>query len=145
MVPEYTVHSRQQRLDARMIGDKMSQEKQIDTSTSSGPPAVEPEGYRAAAGLVKSLRENNDYYVAQFEGDPWYPAILDAHEAITRIAPGYNIAQIKEKFGGLRFYYDLGSIDLGAHASPDKIIARIDEIVARAEGWVDGYEYARRP
>lgn len=70
-------------------------------------PFPEPRGYMSAPGFVKSHPGNNDHYVAGFAGHPWRGPIARAHERLTRLDPGYNIAQIKEKFGELRFYFDL--------------------------------------
>ena len=112
------------------------------------PPVVEPDGYRAMPGFVKSRPENNDYYVEQFKDDPWYPIIKDTHERIKEIAPGYNVAQIKEKFGGLRYYIDLpeGSIKIGRYSYEDTVekqTERIKSLISSAEAWVDGFEYAQ--
>lgn len=70
-------------------------------------PAEEPPGYSTSMGFVKSNPLNNDYYVDQWQNDPWYWPIKRAHLEIERLAPGYNVSQIKEKFGELRFYYSL--------------------------------------
>lgn len=105
----------------------------------SSAPVDEPTGYRAAPGYAKTHPENNDYYVAEFEGHPWYPAILEAHHSLTQAVPGYNIVQIKEKFNGLRFYYDLPE-----ELNTDEYRARADRIIAFAEGWVAGFETAQR-
>jgi len=35
----------------------------------------------------------------------WFPLIQRLHNDILKIDPDYKIYQIKEKFGGLRFYY----------------------------------------
>jgi hypothetical protein len=37
-------------------------------------------------------------------GPGWYDLVIDLDTQIREIDPGYTIAQIKEKFGGLRFY-----------------------------------------
>jgi hypothetical protein len=34
----------------------------------------------------------------------WYQLILDLDGKIGSIEPGYKVDQVKEKFGGLRFY-----------------------------------------
>jgi len=123
-----------------------------EESYSPGPadaPAFEPQGYSAAPGMVKSRAENNDYYVESFRDHPWFPAISAAHFELQRLIPGYNIVQIKNKFGGLRYYFSYPepialSKDFPAYSSEDKIRAMAQRIVARAEGWVDGYEQAHR-
>jgi hypothetical protein len=34
----------------------------------------------------------------------WHPILEDLHNELIKITPDYQIYQIKEKFGGLRFY-----------------------------------------
>lgn len=53
--------------------------------------------------------------MAEFEderrnvGDGWQPIILQVHHRLTELVGDYKVTQIKEKFGGLRYYYDLPS------------------------------------
>lgn len=42
-------------------------------------------------------------YIACDEG--WNQIIIKCHRELSIIDPGYTIAQIKEKFGGLRYYF----------------------------------------
>lgn len=37
-------------------------------------------------------------------GRGWYPLIVELDRQITEVVPTYDIYQVKEKFGGLRFY-----------------------------------------
>lgn len=37
-------------------------------------------------------------------GRGWYPIIADLNEAIAEIHPDYEVHQVKEKYGGLRYY-----------------------------------------
>lgn len=101
-------------------------------------PVFEPAGYSATAGFVKSQPGNNEFYLEQFRDDPWYPIIRDTHEQLEHIAPGYNISQIKEKFGGLRYYIDLPEV----LSDEDREAAYA--IVRDAEDRVDRYEAERR-
>ena len=39
----------------------------------------------------------------------WHQLIVDTHAKLVELDPNYQIAQIKEKFGGLRYYYDTGA------------------------------------
>lgn len=48
-------------------------------------------------------------------GPGWFSIIMDLHKDLVAIDPDYQIYQIKEKFGGLRFYFRASSPDL--HAS----------------------------
>lgn len=54
----------------------------------------------------------------------WWPIIAELDRAIAAIAPDYEVQQIKEKFGGLRYYYGVGD----AGFDP-----RIDELIDAAE------------
>ena len=47
----------------------------------------------------------------------WYVLILELHESFSRINPNYIVHQVKEKFGGLRFYYSLPPLDENAPES----------------------------
>lgn len=83
-------------------------------------------------GYMKEASETNDAYVAEWEGDPWYPAIKEAHDLLSHFIPGYQITQIKTKFGGLRFYFVLPIDELPI---PERTlyIALADAIVLQAE------------
>lgn len=52
----------------------------------------------------------------------WYQLILDLDAKISSIEPGYKVDQVKEKFGGLRFYYDQMSIDDDSRERVDKLV-----------------------
>lgn len=66
----------------------------------------EPLGYESRAGCVKNNPMNNAHYLAQWADNPWYEVLEDLNYVLERHAPGYNISQIKVKFGGLRFYVE---------------------------------------
>lgn len=110
-------------------------------------PVDEPQGYASLPGFVKSQSENNEHYLEQFKHDSWYPILKQTHERIEALIPGYNIAQIKEKWGGLRYYIDYPDvIPVGENPwnnTPQKIRDQVESVIRRAENWVDGYE-ARR-
>jgi len=53
---------------------------------------------------VKAQFWNGDGYIECREG--WNDIILHTHKMLSFINPDYKIAQIKEKFGTLRYYYD---------------------------------------
>lgn len=72
------------------------------------PPAEEPSGYLSRPGWVKSRPENNAHYVDQMVDDPWFEIISECASDLENVVPGYNISQIKHKFGGLRFYISKG-------------------------------------
>ncbi len=60
-------------------------------------------------------------------GEGWKKHVLECHRQLKHLDSGYRIGQIKEKFGGLRYYYD-SSYDFG------NIIRDImDSVVSAAE------------
>ena len=71
------------------------------------PPVPEPKGYLSVPGFVKSRPENNDHYIEQYQGTPYYDVLKNTHDALNLLVPGYNIGQIKFKFGELRYYVTL--------------------------------------
>jgi hypothetical protein len=52
--------------------------------------------------LRKKINPSYGQYVTVDEG--WYQIIVDCDNELTAIDPDYSILQIKEKFGGLRYY-----------------------------------------
>lgn len=116
----------------------------------SNAPYSEPKGCLAEPSFVKANPLNNDYYVSRFEGDPWYQIIRATHDSLNQIVPGYNISQIKEKFGGLRYYIGLPEritvppADMPWLDTEEKVRAEVDRVIRYAEAWVDGFEYARK-
>lgn len=65
-------------------------------------------GYYNEPGFVKGNPLNNISYLEKCcEAMPeWADILRDTHQKLEDIAPGYNITQIKEKFSGLRYYWD---------------------------------------
>lgn len=69
----------------------------------------------------------DDYLFASC-GDGWKSIIRNTDKKIKYIDPNYEIAQIKEKFGGLRYYFDT------SFESYDDVRREImDDIVRAAE------------
>ncbi|KAK6508002.1 hypothetical protein TWF481_006421 [Arthrobotrys musiformis] len=120
--------------------------RMADEKPDPGPPVEEPPGYHAQPGWVKSRWENNDYYVEKFAGNPWYPIIKDTHEEIKSLVPNYNITQIKEKYGELCYYVEFPEViePKNGYTTSEQIQTRVYEIIAYAEGWVAGFEEARK-
>lgn len=98
---------------------------------------------------------SNIEHIKEWEDDPWYPAILMCHKNISRVVPNYTITQIKNKFGGLRYYSSLPSeedidwdiVPAWVAYSEDRMadLRRwCDAETRAAEAWVCGYEEGRR-
>lgn len=76
---------------------------------STEAPFEEPPGYVSAPGYVKSRAGNNQHYLRQMKDARGFEIISKYASKLDELVPGYNISQIKVKFGGLRFYIDQGS------------------------------------
>jgi hypothetical protein len=50
-------------------------------------------------------QERSDYIAKGWTGEGWLPLIMALDERLSAIDPDYDIHQIKEKFGGLRYYF----------------------------------------
>lgn len=83
-------------------------------------------------------------------GDGWLQIVDDLHACIIKVCPEYHIEQIKEKFGGLRYYVRLpedkaifmpvvqGLIEVAENKSFDtcEVCGEPGEPVSRKSGWV---------
>ena len=66
-------------------------------------------------------------------GKGWWPILVKLDQDIAKLAPDYTIAQVKEKFGGLRFYIDKLPGVLNANPVWDLIEAAEAESLATCE------------
>lgn len=53
--------------------------------------------------IINRMQNGVKYIEAPSE---WEDLIIECHEELVKIDPNYTIFQIKEKFGGLRYYFD---------------------------------------
>jgi len=78
------------------------------------------------------MSEKDDKYLFASCGDGWKEIIRNTDKKLRYIDPEYKIAQIKEKFGGLRYYFDsslyYGSI---AHEIMDDIVRAAEHEASR--------------
>jgi hypothetical protein len=66
-------------------------------------------------------------YIDVDEG--WYQLVLDCDRELSEIDPKYDLQQIKEKFGGLRFYFQPSDPTL--RDVMDAVVAKYEEIASR--------------
>lgn len=59
----------------------------------------------------------------------WYPIISQLDRDILKLAPDYTILQVKEKFGGLRYY--IGSVHENVFDQVYKLITEAENIAAK--------------
>jgi hypothetical protein len=55
--------------------------------------------------MLSHVEQINDWSFGIYAG--WLPIIVRLHKKVMTYAPDYKIVQVKEKFGSLRFYFDL--------------------------------------
>lgn len=60
-------------------------------------------------------------------GEGWQPIVREMHAKVLEIDPDLKVVQIKEKFGGLRYYYH------SEHPYQSDVSNAITDLVARAE------------
>lgn len=57
---------------------------------------------------IKSRIEDGWFQILDIP-EEWEDIVIDCHEQLVKIDPDYTILQIKEKFGGLRYYFNSDS------------------------------------
>ena len=77
--------------------------------------------------LKSKIEPSYGQYISVDEG--WYQIILDCDKELTAIDPNYRIFQIKEKFGGLRYYFKPSQSD--TLEAMNKVVSKYEEIAAR--------------
>ena len=104
--------------------------------------------------------ENAGEYAADFEdilgriprgyfraidcGRGWYPLIVETHKKLLALDPAYAVLQIKEKFGGLRYYhsFETEGADYKAgweiEAEAERQSFKICEVCGTSEGVTTG-------
>ena len=66
-------------------------------------------GLRHAWGKHERIIDNPKFFGV---GSGWYPIIKDLIDGLIKLGWDKNVIQVKEKFGGLRFYIDEGSDEM---------------------------------
>lgn len=56
--------------------------------------------------LLEDLSERARLHAGYFLPDGWKEIVASCHKDLIELAPTYAVYQVKEKFGGLRFYAD---------------------------------------
>ena len=98
-------------------------------STTQHTEFPEPNRYANKPGFVKSNPLNNPSYLdkACQEYPMWADVLRKTDEQLSAVIPGYNISQIKDKFGGLRFYIDI------PEGTSEEVARKAWDIAAEAE------------
>ena len=64
--------------------------------------------------MIEELENIKNRFIEGYDksigvGEGWYPIIISLDKALSLIDPEYKIYQIKQKFGGLRYYCEAKS------------------------------------
>ena len=59
--------------------------------------------------------------------EAWIPYIEKLDAELEALIPGYEVHQVKDKFGGLRYYFEVPA------GTPDDVAARARALVSRYE------------
>jgi hypothetical protein len=69
-----------------------------------------------------------EYWKSIDVDEGWYRLVIDCDKELTEVDPNYQIYQVKEKFGGLRYYIKPSNMD-------DKdTLEKINNIISKYEG-----------
>lgn len=69
------------------------------------------------------------YWYSIDVGPGWYQLVIDCDRDLTEIDPSYEVCQIKEKYGGLRYYFSTKKADLIPQM--DAVVEKYEEIASR--------------
>jgi hypothetical protein len=69
------------------------------------------------------------YYSAIEVDEGWYQLVVDCDKELSEIDPKYELFQVKEKFGGLRYYFQSSNPDV--RDKMDSVVAKYEELASR--------------
>jgi hypothetical protein len=80
--------------------------------------------------LRKKISPSYGQYVRVDEG--WYQIIVDCDNELTAIDPNYKVLQIKEKFGGLRYYMSPSNdTTVEQRDAMHEVVSKYEKVAAR--------------
>ena len=77
--------------------------------------------------LAKKIKP--PYYSTIEVDEGWYQLVLDCDKELSEIDSKYDLQQVKEKFGGLRYYFQPSDPTL--RNKMDAVIAKYEELASR--------------
>ena len=79
---------------------------------------------------IEALRDKflPNYYKSIDVDEGWYQLVIDCDRELTVIDPNYQIAQVKQKFGGLRYYFQ--SSLSGERKAMDDVVTKYEAVAA---------------
>ena len=75
---------------------------------------------------IEALKEKfvPEYYKSIDVDEGWYQIVVNCDKELIKIDPNYQIFQIKQKFGGLRYYF---------HPSQSDTLKEMQKVIAKYE------------
>ena len=70
-----------------------------------------------------------EYWKSIDVDEGWYQIVVDCDKELTAIDPHYQIFQIKEKFGGLRYYFQPSQSDTSK--AMNEVVSKYEAIASR--------------
>ena len=70
-----------------------------------------------------------EYWKSIDVDEGWYQIVVDCDKELTAIDPNYQIFQIKQKFGGLRYYFQPSQSDTSK--AMNEVVSKYEAIAAR--------------
>lgn len=71
------------------------------------------------------------YYKSVDVDEGWYQIVVDCDKELSNLDPDYSIFQIKQKFGGLRYYFEPSDVyDGNLFAQMNLIVSKYESIAA---------------
>jgi hypothetical protein len=80
-----------------------------------------------------ALRARGAFDISHDEG--WNPLVETLDAELAKISPSYTVRQVKEKFGGLRFYYDPRTDDPVARQRMQELVDAAEEASFKLCQW----------
>ncbi|MBE5488598.1 hypothetical protein E3G71_001099 [Mycobacteroides abscessus] len=109
---------------ARQAGSQLDREALLNKIHMPDDAGEHEDGLRA---IMMRIPPNWGRWISCSRG--WYPIISQLDEALAAIDPAYELHQVKEKFGGLRYYF--GASESISDADHDRMRALVREAEAR--------------
>ena len=121
----------------------LEKEKSMNINDLYIPEDVDEDMKEDFIEILNTIPENWGRWVTLDKG--WYKLVIDTHKKLKYIDPNYQINQVKEKFGGLRYYYQ-SSFPYGSMQDEimQAIVNTAEEIASKTCETCGIYDYKAR-
>lgn len=89
--------------------------------------------YQSLLRMLARIPENWGRWIGVSKG--WYPLVTEVDQRLAQIMPDYEINQVKEKFGSLRYYWEPGIEPFERlHAKPEDS-KELEQWLSQRQAW----------